>query len=323
MKKGKISYCIVGIIILFVAVVFIRLAAVISVAITNKANEKYMPMYINEERGYSSPWYKNGLHIVDEGFIDEIAKLKRTDKAVVALGSSMSRIPFNEDNAALADGYNYIFLVCGNGCYRSDRIFINLLNEEDLIDKDKIFKYEISFSTFRNTDMTIAESSIDKWGRYSVGDDLSVEKSTMLKAPLYELNKDLLRIQNVGELYFTENNFCNNYFNYEAVADSCNMEDYMKASVKDDLLFLSDKAKCVVELSPLPEGLLNTEYGKKLNTYIDDELIPFLDGEQIPYVDYRFDYDDSEFADGVHLSYNAGVSYTKKLNDDLNKIIEN
>lgn len=234
----------------------------------------------------------------------------------------MSRIPFRYEEAELPDGYQYNFLVCGNGCHRSDRIFVNMLENDGQLNKNNIIKYEISFSTFRQTDMTIAESSIEKWGAYRVNDDLSVETGIIVKKPIYALNKLLLKIQNVGELYLTENNFCNNYFNYEAVANSCNMEEYMCQSVEKDICEIAEKANCIVEFSPLPQGLRKTAYGKQLQSYIDGQLIPFLNEEGIVYFDYRNDYEDDEFADGVHLSYNASIEYTKKLNEDLGKIIE-
>lgn len=79
----------------------------------------------------------------------------------------------------------------------------------------------------------------------------------------------------------------------------------------------------VIELSPIPQGLLATDYGKEYNYYVDNELIPKLISNGIQYLDYRYRYEDSEFADGVHLGYNAGIDYTNELNKDLNNIINN
>ena len=322
MKSGLKTYFFISLKIIIISVIFVYGVSALAIFITDKANEQYLPHYIAQERGYSSPWYKNGLHIVDEGFIDDIEKIKKNNNSVVSIGSSMSRIPFRYEESSLPKDYNYYFLVCGNGCYRSDRIFTNMLKSENLLNKDLIVKYEISFSTFRRTEMTIAESSIDKWGAFSVDDDLEIRKNCVLLQPVFELNKLLLKIQNVGELYLTENNFCNNYFDYEAVAKSCGYEDYMYDYVTEDIKALADEAVCVVEISPLPEGLANTEYGKEFEKIVDDKLIPYLDNMNIDYLDLRKNFEESEFADGVHLSYNAGIEYTRILNEELGNIIE-
>lgn len=321
MKSGISKLCLIGLSVLLSAFIFIQIFAFLAVCITDKANEYYMPKFLSEEKGYSSPWYDNGLHIVDEGFIDQIKEMKDNQNRVIVLGSSLSRISFQESLEDLADDYKVFFCVCGNGCYRSDRVFLNILDTEKLIDKNSIVKYEMSFSTFRYTELTIAESSIDKWGKYIVKDDLSVKKCPTIYEPFTEINKSLIKIQNIGELFFTENNFCNNYFDYEAVAASCKMTDEMKADVFNDIERINDKAICLVELSPTPEGLKETEYGKQLSSFIDIELIPYMNKNNIPYVDYRNCFADEQFADGVHLSYNAGVEYTKMLNNDINMII--
>lgn len=322
MRKGLKSYCLILAIVLVIATGILVGVSKLSIYITDCANKKYMPLYLEGEKGYSSPWYTNGLHIVDEGFIDELSDIKANKNNVISIGSSMSRISFRDEEAKLPDSYRYEFLVCGNGCHRSDRIFVNILENENLLNKENIIKYEISFSTFRQTDMTIAESSIEKWGAYKVNEDLSVAANSTLKLPIYELNKLLLKIQNVGELYLTENNFCNNYFNYDAVAKSCYMDEDMCKSVEKDICRIAQESNCVVEISPFPNGLAVTDYGKELQNYIDNELIPTLNDKGIPYFDYRNDYQDNEFADGVHLSYNASVEYTNRLNEDLAKIIE-
>lgn len=315
------KYIVLSISILVIAIVLLFAVGKISTAILDKANDTYLIKYQNAEEGYSSPWYKDGLHIVDEGFINEMGRLRDSDKRVISIGSSVSRIGFMPDMKSLPNGYDYYFLVCGNGCHISDKIFVDMLNLEGYLNKASIIKYEISFSTFRDTPMTIAESSIEKWGKYSIKDGALVKNSDIL-LPLYWLNVELLKPQNVGEYLFTENNFCNNYFDYDAVAATCYMDDDMKASVKEDILRIKAASNVLVELSALPKGLANTDYGKTLNDYIDNELLPFLDAEGIEYLDHRDSFEESEFADGVHLSYNAGRRYTQMLNEEMTDYIE-
>lgn len=304
-----------------------------AVAITDAANDYYLTYYKEGIEGFVSPWYKDGLHIVDEEFIDELEQLKEHENNIITIGSSMSVIPLREEEVDLDGDYRYLFLVCGNGSWRSDQIMDNLVRQADGYDPSDIVKFEVSFSTFRDMEKSITETTLDKWGKYSVGKNLSVKENSLVERPLYWVNLQLLRMQNVWELFISWmeqlrnpepkglGNFKNNYFNYEGVADSCNMTEEMKESVEKEILRLNQDSNLVVELSCLPPGLAATDFGKELNGYIDGELIPILQENEIPYFDYRNDYTDEEFADGVHLSYDAACRYTRKLNEDLNKWI--
>lgn len=304
-----------------------------AIAVTDAANEYYLSYYKEGVEGFVSPWYKDGLHIVDEEFIDELDQLKEHENNIITIGSSMSVIPLREEEVALEEDYRYLFLVCGNGSWRSDQIMDNLVRRADGYDASDIVKFEVSFSTFRDMEKSITETTLDKWGKYSVGRNLAVRENSLIERPVYWVNIQLLRIQNVWELFVSWleqirmpepkglGNFKNNYFNYEGVADSCNMTDAMKESVEKEILRLNQDSNLVVELSCLPAGLAATDFGEKLNAYIDGEMIPLLEQNGIPYLDYRRDYADEEFADGVHLSYEAACRYTRKLNDDLNEII--
>ena len=335
-KKGIISYLVIGISIVIIAVILIFALGKCSELVTEYANNYYRQFFIDEEPGFSSPWYVKGLHKVDEAFIYSTKPIK--GNAVYVVGSSVSSNSIDEETESLDDGYVYRTLVCGNGCHRSNRILINLGREAGLFKLDDIIKYEVSFSTFRDVEKTISETVIDKWGKYSVNDDLSIDENTVFLAPLYAINIELIKIQNTWELITSwweqtnhedryplprgYGNFKNNYFNYDAVADSCNYSDKYAESVIEDIDGLHEEYNTVVEISPIPRGLLETEYGQKLNTFIEQELIPHLDENGITYRDLRNDFDDSEFADGVHLSYEAELSYTKQLNEDMNKIIK-
>lgn len=304
-----------------------------AIAITNAANEYYLAYYRQGVKGFVSPWYRDGLHIVDEEFIDELDQLKEHKNNIITIGSSMSVIPLREEEVDLADDYKYLFLVCGNGSWRSARIMDSLVRQADGYDASDIVKFEVSFSTFRDMEKSITETILDKWGKYSVNKNLTVRENSFVERPLYWVNLQLLRIQNVMELFVSwleqirvpgakaPGNFKNNYFNYESVADSCNMTEAMQESVEQEILRLNQDSNLVVELSCLPPGLAATDFGRELNAYLEKRLIPLLEKNQIHYLDYRSDYTDDEFADGVHLSYEASCRYTRKLNDDMNELI--
>lgn len=333
-RKGLAVY--IGILIgaAFAALLVVLLAGRGSVALLNYANRYYMKFYQEKVPGFVSPWYEDGLHVVDEEFIDEIPKLRSSDKRVIIMGSSMSVVPLRDDELKLEGGYIPTKFVCGNGGWKSNRVMENLIEANGGFHENDIVKYEISFSTFREVFVTITESILDKWGKYSVDPDQEVTENSPLMAPVYALNLQLLRFQNVWELFqfaieqYREprpiglGNFKNNYFNYETVADSCDMTAEMQESVENQILKLKDKTNVVVEFSCFPKGLQKTAYGRELNQYIDETLIPLLDENGITYLDYRNDYEDSDYADGVHLSYESAIHYTQKLKEDLNNIIK-
>lgn len=332
-SKGIITY--IGIVagVLLAAVVLLYGGNCLAIMLTNQANEHYMPYYLKEEPGFVSPWYEDGFHVVDEEFIDEIPKLKENDKSVIIMGSSMSVIPLKDEFLKLEDGFSTAKFVCGNGGWKSNLVMENLIEANGGFGEQDIVKYEISFSTFREVMTTITETILDKWGKYQVDEDLSVTEGSQLLTPVYEMNLWMLRIQNVWELFMFAleqrnapepiglGNFKNNYFNYETVAVSCEMTAEMQQSVEEQLLRLQQKTNVLVEISCLPKGLQETDYGKQLNAYIDETLIPLLEEHGIPYLDYRNDYEDAEYADGVHLSYQAAKRYTEKLGEDLNTLI--
>jgi len=294
----------------------------------------------------TSPWYDEGYHIVDESILAELPAMKKRDKNIVSIGSSLSVISFNRDEAQLPDGYEYSMLVCGNGSWKSDRQLYNLAVADDAIGSDDIIKLEMSYSTFRDAYTTITKTTVDKWGRYGIDDeepenDETVTANPAVFGPIYFLNKEMVRIQDVWELgrdaaqqayyglrgidvghRFIPGNFWNNYFAYDAVAATCNMKDEYKSYMTDTMELIRKDHTLIVELSPLPAGLAQTDYGKELTEYYEEELIPYLESEGITYFDYRDDFDDSEFADGVHLGYSAGVKYTRQLNKDISAFIE-
>lgn len=121
-----------------------------AIAVTDAANEYYLSYYKQGVEGFVSPWYRDGLHIVDEEFIDELDQLKEHKNNIITIGSSMSVIPLREEEIDLADDYRYLFLVCGNGSWRSDQIMDNLVRHADGYDASDIVKFEVSFSTFRD-----------------------------------------------------------------------------------------------------------------------------------------------------------------------------
>jgi len=349
--------------ILAVGLVVILLAAGISTVITDKLNAKYMELYKDKATGVSSPWYDNGYHIVDGRFISEMDKLKNSDKSVISIGSSVCVIPFHSELDSNEDEYDYRFMTCGNGSVKSDKILYGLLEAEELIDDNDIIKLEVSFSTFRNPGVTITESMINKWGKYSVnyvddndtGSDFTVEKNSKLLTPVYWINSKLIQVQSIWDLgmdsvdqlrngshgrglteragEFGSNpngaydeviipgNFRNNYYNYEAVENSlCKVEEFegLETGLEELILNINENHSMVVELSPMPPNLNDTDFGKEYSRNMDERLIPFLDAHGIKYLDYRNDYEQNEYADGVHLGYEAGISYTKKIMEDIN-----
>ena len=301
--------------------------------ITKKLNDYYMPHYVEKEKGITSPWYQNGLHVVDEGFIDEMQKMKENKNHIVVIGSSLSVISMRREYVALEDGFAYTFFVCGNGSWRSDRIMDSLIRKSNGYGPEDIVKFEMSFSTFRDMEHSITETALEKWGKYSVNEDLTVRENPVVGAPVYWMNLQLLKFQNLYELgqsyvslfgktdFMAVGNYRNSYTDYENTAKLSNMTEDMITSVETQLSELNEDTRLVVELSYMPQGLAETEFGKTYDRYIEERFIPFLEKNGISYVDYRNDYDDEEYADGVHLSYDASVRYTKKLNNDMNALI--
>lgn len=334
-KRGLNFKLYIGIIlgILATCVVILAVASKISVHILDACDEKYMKNYMEGEKGFISPWYEDGFHIVDEFFIDELSKIQN-EKNIFVYGSSLSAISIDKTALEPEDGYNYRFFVCGNGCHRSNIILDNLVRKNHKYNKTDIVKYEISFSTFRYMDNSITETVLDKWGKYSCDSEtLEISENSKLLSPLYKINTCLIKIQNVWE-HFSDwfkllgykepkapGNYKNNYFDYNAVAESCMMDDSMKETVQNQIINLNGETTLLVEISPLPNGLLETEYGRTLNDYIDDELIPLLNENEIKYIDLRSVFEDEDFGDGVHLGYDASLKYTEVINAEINNII--
>lgn len=302
-------------------------------AITNRLNEYYMPYYMEKVEGITSPWYENGLHVVDERFIDELQKMKEDKKHVIVIGSSVSVIPIRQEFVDLEDDYEYAFFVCGNGSWRSDRIMDSMIRSSTGYAPEDIVKFEMSFSTFRDMEHSITETVLEKWGRYSVNEDLTVRENPAVGAPIYWMNLKLLKFQNLYELgqsyvdlfgktdFVAVGNYHNSYKDYENTAKLSNMTEDMITSVETQLIELNKDTRLMVELSYMPQGLAETEFGKKYNSYLEERFIPFLEKNKIAYLDYRDDYTQEEYADGVHLSYDASIRYTKKLNEDMNAVI--
>lgn len=339
-KRSIINYILTGMMVIAVAVAIIFVLGNVSEKILDKLNNNYRIMFVEGEKGFSAPWYENGLHRVDEAFINTLAENNNSiapnlnsRRTVFVLGSSVSSNAIDMETARNI----YRTLVCGNGCYRSNRVLINLAEIENLIKSDDIVKYEVSFSTFRNSDYTITESIMDKWGKYSVREDLSVKKNPIIFAPVYAINVQLIKMQNVWELCMSlieqkrhpdrypepigVGNFKNYYFNYESVAELCHFDNAYAESVEEDIAYLNGKYNTIVELGPLPDGLSNTEYGKILNEYIDNELIPYLETNNYVYRDVRRSFDDSEYTDGVHLDYEATKKYTRELDEYIDGFV--
>ncbi|MCR5773873.1 MAG: hypothetical protein K6G42_02190 [Lachnospiraceae bacterium] len=287
----------------------------------------------------SAPWYKNGLHIVDESFIDELDAIKDTEKSLVTIGSSLSVIPFDPSVAGTPGGYEYHFLVCGNGCWKSDRELYGLYKASAAGDSDVIL-LEMSFSTFRDMETTITRTIVDKWGAYKITEDEETVRASGLLSPLYRINRCLISIENLWELGFdvftqtvekmqtgsdrpvVPGNFRNDYFNYDFVAESCNMTDDMKADLQSLIETINSEHQLIVWIAPIPEGLAATDYGRQYTEYVENEFIPMLNEKGIPYTDHMHDYKDSDFCDGVHLGYEAGKELTEKLSSDISEILE-
>jgi len=336
MKKFNFKlYIEVGLIIAVACILTLSALTLFSIKLTDALNINYMEPYMNGEAGFISPWYEDGLHMVDEYFLEEVDNIQDS-RNVIVYGSSVSAISIDKQKLSPEDGYRYEFLVCGNGCHRSNRIMDNLVRTKHSYTKDDIVKYEISFSTFRSMDNSITETVINKWKKYSVDkESLEVTENTPLGAPLYLLNKNLIKIQNSWELFDSwrkqigdpqpkaVGNFKNYYFTYTTVAADCCMEDYMQENVERQLQELNNDATLLVELAPTPPGLQATDYGVILNDYIDNRLIPMMEENNIRYTDLRNIFPDEKFGDGVHLGYEAKEEYTQIINDTVNDIILN
>ena len=277
---------------------------------------------------------------MDEGFIDSLQEMtssKNDTGNIIAIGSSLTAMEFDAEKQKerLRDNYDMYVFASGSGSWRTNIVLDNLIRTEyEYSDKD-IVKLEVSYSTFRNADnMTIAESTIEKWGKYRVGEDLSVKKNTSLLAPVYALNVELMRIQNVAEIvgsYLSKKdmsagigpaNYRNNYFNHESVAENFAVTDERVEMIEAQILQLANDTNVVVEFSPMAPGLKKTDSGREYTNCVKKVLKPFLKKNKIKYLDYRGNYSENEFIDGAHLSYDASIRYTLKLDHDLNKIID-
>lgn len=337
MKKGWQKYIIVTAAIFLAAILILLGISQLAVCVTDSLNEKYLTAFKAKERGISSPWYENGYHIVDEGFVEQLDKIDAAHRNIVTIGSSLSLISFRKDELKLPDDYGMVFLVCGNGSWKSDMQLYDLYKLRQGNDQD-IVKLEVSFSTFRYVGTTITESVIDKWGRYKIDDKGHVQECSALMAPAYFVNKQLLRIQNMWELGYdayeqiiardssyseiVPGNFRNNYFNYDQVASGIVIDDEKKQSVLSTIDDISASRTLVVELSPMPPSLLATENGRAVYEYMDKELIPYLEANNIQYFDYRNLYTDDRFCDGLHMDYETGSEYTKLVSENMTKVIE-
>ena len=311
-----------------------------AIAFTENCDKHYYDYYKKNYKGYISPWYTNGLHIVDEGFIDSLDSMVSSTNDtgnIIAIGSSLTAMEFDPEKQKerLKDHYDMYVFASGSGSWRTNIVLDNLIRTEyDYTDKD-IVKLEVSYSTFRNADeMTIAESTIEKWGKYHVNDDLSVRKNTWLLSPVYAMNVELMRMQNVSEIltsYFSKKdmdagvgpaNYRNNYFNHESVAETFATTEERIEMIESQILRLANDTNVVVEFSPIAPGLKKTERGREYTNCVKKVLKPFLKKNKIKYLDYRGNYREEEFIDGAHLSYDASIRYTLKLDHDLNKIID-
>lgn len=182
--------------------------------------------------------------------------------------------------------------------------------------------------------------------------DPVIERNSALLTPVHALNAQLIRVQSVWDLtldwadqvfhgshgsglteraaefgiradgsYDQNNipgNFRNNYYNPEAVADTLTISGVIEEKTEALISEINAENNLVVELSPIPDNLLQTPFGQEYKDYIDNRLIPYLDDNGIGYVDYRYDYAMEEYADGVHLGYDAGIRYTEKILEDMN-----
>ena len=326
--------------IMLMSSVILFLAGRLSILFTEACDKHYYEYYKENYKGYISPWYTNGLHVVDEGFIDSLDSMVSSTNDtgnIIAIGSSLTAMEFDAEKQKerLRDHYDMYVFASGSGSWRTNIVLDNLIRTEyDYTDKD-IVKLEVSYSTFRNADeLTIAEATIDKWGKYRVDDDLSVKKNTWLFSPIYAMNVELMRMQNVSEIvtsYFNKQdmdagvgpaNYRNNYFNHESVAESFATTDERIEIIKSQILRLDNDTNVVVEFSPIAPGLKKTDSGREYTKCVKQVLKPFLKKHKIKYLDYRGNYREDEFIDGAHLSYDASIRYTLKLDHDLNKIID-
>ena len=182
---------------------------------------------------------------------------------------------------------------------------------------------------------------------------LRIQRSPKIFDPLYALNTYLIRIQSVWDLsmdYLDQvpgnshgkgltqraaefgvrtngsyddliipGNFRNNYYNPEAVADTLDISEDIMNETEKIIKDIEQDNNLMIELSPMPPNLYDTEFGIKYRDYVDNRLIPFLTANDIDYVDYRDDYRQEEYADGVHLGYEAGIRYTEKIEEDINE----
>ena len=327
-------------IVILSAFLLIFLAGRLSVAFTEMCDEHYYEYYKENDKGYISPWYVNGLHVVDEGFIDSLQSMvssTNTTGNIIAIGSSLTAMEFdaNKQKERLRDHYDMYVFSSGAGSWRSNIVLDNLIRSEYKYTDEDIVKLEVSYSTFRNADnITIAESTIEKWGKYHVNENLGIEKNSVLLSPVYALNVDLMRIQNVSEIitsYFNKSemdagvgpaNYRNNYFNHESVAESFAVTDERIELIESQILQLDNDTNVVVEFSPMAPGLKKTDSGREYTKCVKKVLKPFLKEHKIKYLDYIGNYREEEFIDGAHLSYDASIRYTLKLDHDLNKIID-
>ncbi|SFK73402.1 hypothetical protein SAMN05216390_10345 [Lachnospiraceae bacterium KH1T2] len=336
-KKLYLKY----LVIIFVfAAVWVWLLARLAVVITEITDDHYYKAFKENDKGYIAPWYTNGLHVVDEGFISELDRLtsdKNNSGNIIAIGSSLTALEFDpvKQKERLRDSYDMYIFASGGGSWRTNIILDNLVRKEYQYTKKDIVKVEVSYSTFRNaTTTTIAESTIDKWGKYRVTSEYGIEGNNPLLSPLYDLNVNLMRIQNVFELAVSyispvdraakigPGNYRNNYFNHENVAKAFSVTDDKIEKIETQLLQLDNETNVVVEFSPIAPGLAQTKSGKKYMKFIKKGMKPFLKKHGIKYLDYRGKYKEEDFIDGAHLSYDASIRYTLKLDHDLNEMID-
>ena len=327
-------------VVIIMAVFWIFLASRGAVAITELCDDHYYEIFRTGAKGYIAPWYTNGLHVVDEGFISELDRLtsdKNKSGNIIAIGSSLTALEFDpvKQKERLRDSYDMYIFVSGGGSWKTNIILDNLIRKNYKYTKKDIVKVEVSYSTFHHAaGTTIAESAIDKWGKYSVGKSFDIKENNKLLSPLYALNVDLMKIQNVWELLLSycsvderranmgPGNYRNNFFNHEGVAKSFAVTDDKVTRIESQLLQLANDTNVVVEFSPMAPGLKATDNGKEYNKFIKKHMKPFCKKHGIKYLDYRGKYPEEAFVDGAHLSYDASIRYTLKLDHDLNSIID-
>jgi len=336
MKKGWQKYIMITVLLVLLSFFFLLGISQLAICVTDSLNEKYLTAFKEKVPDVSAPWYENGYHIVDEGFVEQLDKIDEDHKNVVVIGSSMSLISFKKDEVQLPEGYDIAFLVCGNGSLKSNGQLYDMYRLRKGNDQD-VIKLEISFSSFRYAGTTITESVIDKWGRYKVTEEGHVTENSPLLAPVYYINKQLLRIQNMWELGcsayeqlmakseddIVPGNFRNYYHDYEQVVDNLMLYDDKKKAVTDCIDMISGERRLIVEFTPMPPSLAATDNGKAFCEYLDKELIPYLEEHNISYFDNRFLYSDEHFCDGLHMDYETGREYTRCESEALTAFIEN